>query len=202
MSKFGKFVAGVGILGAAAIGVYYMLDQDAKKKASETVTKGEEDSTGTAEEESTSFDEDQFRDAASRAYTTIKHGTEAAVDKMKESIGPKGEDVLKEVGNAAGKVKDTVVDSANRVRDILNSDDKTEPEETTETFMDEEEDETEEDKTSEETESSADEETSDEPEESETSDEEEMPAEEKEEQDETEETKTESFFDDSDKFES
>lgn len=112
MSKFGKFLAGATIFTAAAVGVYEVMKKSAAKEETE----------GGAEGESTDF--------ASRAYTTIRRGTEQVADKVtqevmprvKEAIGPKGSEVLDTIGETAGKVKDTVAESVSRVADIVRGD--------------------------------------------------------------------------------
>ena len=81
-------------------------------------------------------DEDYVSDAAAfaeRAYTTLKETATSAADKVrtevvpkvKETIGPKGEDILKVVGDTAVQFKDAVVESAGKVRDIVNDKEKT-----------------------------------------------------------------------------
>ena len=81
MSKFGKFLAGATIFTAAAVGVYEVMKKSAAKEETEDGAEGE----------STDF--------ASRAYTTIRRGTEQVADKVtqevmprvKEAIGPRTE---------------------------------------------------------------------------------------------------------------
>lgn len=112
MSKFGKFLAGATIFTAAAVGVYEVMKKSAAKEETEDGAAGE----------STDF--------ASRAYTTIRRGTEQVADKVtqevmprvKEAIGPKGSEVLDTIGETAGKVKDTVAESVSRVADIVRGD--------------------------------------------------------------------------------
>ncbi len=112
MSKFGKFLAGATIFTAAAVGVYEVMKKSAAKEETEDGAEGE----------STDF--------ASRAYTTIRRGTEQVADKVtqevmprvKEAIGPKGSEVLDTIGETAGKVKDTVAESVSRVADIVRGD--------------------------------------------------------------------------------
>ncbi|WP_130837064.1 hypothetical protein [Lachnoclostridium sp. Marseille-P6806] len=70
---------------------------------------------------------------AARAYTTLKAGADAAAEKVKkdvmpkvrENIGPKGEDILHVMGETAVRFRDTMVDSAGQVRDILSKGEKT-----------------------------------------------------------------------------
>ena len=62
---------------------------------------------------------EKFMTAATRTYTTIKDSSADAMAKVKEAIGPKGEEVLDVVGETAEKVKGVVADSAARVKDIL-----------------------------------------------------------------------------------
>lgn len=112
MSKFGKFLAGATIFTAAAVGVYEVMKKSAAKEETEDGAEGE----------STDF--------ASRAYTTIRRGTEQVADKVtqevmprvKEAIGPKGSEVLDTIGETAGKVKDTVAESVSKVADIVRGD--------------------------------------------------------------------------------
>ena len=112
MSKFGKFLAGATIFTAAAVGVYEVMKKSAAKEETESGTEAE----GT--------------DFASRAYTTIRRGTEQVADKVsqevmprvKEAVGPKGGEVLDTIGETAGKVKDTVAESVSRVAEILRGD--------------------------------------------------------------------------------
>ena len=110
MSSFGRFMLGCGIIGAVAGGVYYYLDSMSKEKAQEAPETGSDEEVRTAAEE--------VEDAASRAYTTIRHSTDETLSRVKEAIGPKGEDVLEVVGETAARVKDVVLDSAEKVREI------------------------------------------------------------------------------------
>lgn len=76
--------------------------------------------------------EEQVQEFAERAYTTIKTGAGEAADKVRtevwpkvrEKIGPKGEDILHVMGETAVHFKDTAVDSAGQVRDILSREER------------------------------------------------------------------------------
>ena len=72
MSKFGKFLAGATIFTAAAVGVYEVMKKSAAKEETEDGAEGE----------STDF--------ASRAYTTIRRGTEQVADKVTRTEGQRG----------------------------------------------------------------------------------------------------------------
>lgn len=72
-------------------------------------------------------DSEKKQDYAGRAYTTIRRGVEQAADKInkdvvpavKQAFGPRREEVLHTIGDAAGKVKDVVSQSAAQVADIV-----------------------------------------------------------------------------------
>ncbi len=116
MAKFGKFVVGCAVVGAAAASVYHYLEQNSKSSVCDV---DEQDDDFAEETEETAGEEDAFTQAASRTYTTLKTGADEAMAKVKEAIGPKGESVLNVVGETAGKVKDVVVDSTIRIKDIV-----------------------------------------------------------------------------------
>lgn len=131
MGKIGKLIFGTALVGAAAYGLYSYLtkveeDEDYMDSDLEDIEKLEgapSDEEAEAEED---FEEDDFdvtaetiKQAANRAYTTIQHGSQQAVDRMKEAVGPKGEEVLNTVEAAATEVGKTVKDSATKIREIL-----------------------------------------------------------------------------------
>lgn len=131
MGKIGKLIFGTALVGAAAYGLYSYLtkveeDEDYMDSDLEDIEKLEgapSDEEAEAEED---FEEDDFdvtaetiKQAANRAYTTIQHGSQQAVDRMKEAVGPKGEEVLNTVEAAASEVGKTVKDSATKIREIL-----------------------------------------------------------------------------------
>ena len=70
---------------------------------------------------------DSAKKFAERTYTTIREGADAAgrainenvVPKVREAIGPKGQDVLKTVGDAAGRMVDVAVDSTKKIVSIV-----------------------------------------------------------------------------------
>ncbi len=130
MKKFSKLVAGAAVLGAAAYGVYSYLnkleeDFDYEESDIELEPAGEE-AAEDAEDNVTAADDaaETFKQAANRAYTTIQHGSKQAMDKVKEAVGPKGEEVLSEVGVAAKEMGKTVVESATKIREILQEKDE------------------------------------------------------------------------------
>ena len=112
MFRLGKLLLGLAVTGVAAATVYNYLDEKSKKT-------GDEFNDDFPEEEAEEDPTEKFKTAATRTYTTIKAGSEEAMAKVREAIGPKGEEVLDVVGETAGKVKEAVVDSATRVKDIL-----------------------------------------------------------------------------------
>lgn len=131
MGKISKLIFGTALVGAAAYGLYSYLtkveeDEDYMDSDLEDIEKLEgapSDEEAEAEED---FEEDGFdvtaetiKQAANRAYTTIQHGSQQAVDRMKEAVGPKGEEVLNTVEAAASEVGKTVKDSATKIREIL-----------------------------------------------------------------------------------
>lgn len=131
MGKISKLIFGTALVGAAAYGLYSYLtkveeDKDYMDSDLEDIEKLEgapSDEDAEAEED---FEEDDFdvtaetiKQAANRAYTTIQHGSQQAVDRMKEAVGPKGEEVLNTVEAAATEVGKTVKDSATKIREIL-----------------------------------------------------------------------------------
>lgn len=131
MGKISKLIFGTALVGAAVYGVYSYLtkveeDEDYMDSDLEDIEKLEgapSDEEAEAEED---FEEDDFdvtaetiKQAANRAYTTIQHGSQQAVDRMKEAVGPKGEEVLNTVEAAATEVGKTVKDSATKIREIL-----------------------------------------------------------------------------------
>lgn len=131
MGKISKLIFGTALVGAAVYGLYSYLtkveeDEDYMDSDLEDIEKLEgapSDEEAEAEED---FEEDDFdvtaetiKQAANRAYTTIQHGSQQAVDRMKEAVGPKGEEVLNTVEAAATEVGKTVKDSATKIREIL-----------------------------------------------------------------------------------
>lgn len=117
MFKLGKFLIGVAAAGITAATVYNYLEESSKSDVDEF----EDDLSENVEEENDAAE--RFKTAATRTYTTIKAGSADAMAKVREAIGPKGEEVLDVVGETAGKVKEAVVDSATKVKDILTEED-------------------------------------------------------------------------------
>lgn len=131
MGKISKLIFGTALVGAAAYGLYSYLtkveeDEDYMDSDLEDIEKLEGAPSDEEAEDEEDFEEDDFdvtaetiKQAANRAYTTIQHGSQQAVDRMKEAVGPKGEEVLNTVEAAATEVGKTVKDSATKIREIL-----------------------------------------------------------------------------------
>lgn len=131
MGKISKLIFGTALVGAAAYGLYSYLtkveeDKDYTDSDLEDIEKLEGAPSDEEAEDEEDFEEDDFdvtaetiKQAANRAYTTIQHGSQQAVDRMKEAVGPKGEEVLNTVEAAATEVGKTVKDSATKIREIL-----------------------------------------------------------------------------------
>lgn len=131
MGKISKLIFGTALVGAAAYGLYSYLtkveeDKDYMDSDLEDIEKLEGAPSDEEAEDEEYFEEDDFdvtaetiKQAANRAYTTIQHGSQQAVDRMKEAVGPKGEEVLNTVEAAATEVGKTVKDSATKIREIL-----------------------------------------------------------------------------------
>lgn len=131
MGKISKLIFGTALVGAAVYGVYSYLtkveeDEDYVDSDLEDIEKLEGAPSDEEAEDEEDFEEDDFdvtaetiKQAANRAYTTIQHGSQQAVDRMKEAVGPKGEEVLNTVEAAATEVGKTVKDSATKIREIL-----------------------------------------------------------------------------------
>lgn len=131
MGKISKLIFGTALVGAAAYGLYSYLtkveeDEDYMDSDLEDIEKLEGAPSDEEAEGEEDFEEDDFdvtaetiKQAANRAYTTIQHGSQQAVDRMKEAVGPKGEEVLNTVEAAATEVGKTVKDSATKIREIL-----------------------------------------------------------------------------------
>ena len=131
MGKISKLIFGTALVGAAAYGLYSYLtkveeDEDYVDSDLEDIEKLEGAPSDEEAEDEGDFEEDDFdvtaetiKQAANRAYTTIQHGSQQAVDRMKEAVGPKGEEVLNTVEAAATEVGKTVKDSATKIREIL-----------------------------------------------------------------------------------
>ena len=131
MGKISKLIFGTALVGAAAYGLYSYLtkveeDEDYTDSDLEDIEKLEGAPSDEEAEDEEDFEEDDFdvtaetiKQAANRAYTTIQHGSQQAVDRMKEAVGPKGEEVLNTVEAAATEVGKTVKDSATKIREIL-----------------------------------------------------------------------------------
>lgn len=105
-----KFLLNTVIVGAVAGGVYHYLDQNARSNAANAAD---------PEQAPGALDPENIKDAANRAYTTIQHGTEDAMTNIKKAIGPQGEEILDNVSDAAGKIKDTAVDTGKRIGNIV-----------------------------------------------------------------------------------
>lgn len=111
-----KFLLNTAIAGAVAGGVYYYLDQNAKRNAA--VAEDPDLAPG-------ALDSENIKDAADRAYTTIVHGTEEVTASIKRSVGPQGEAIISNVQDAAGKVEETVTYAGKKVGDIVKDADST-----------------------------------------------------------------------------
>lgn len=111
-----KFLLNTAIAGAVAGGVYYYLDQNARKNAAMA-----ED----PEESPRALDRENIKDAADRAYTSIVHGTEEMTESLKRSVGPQGEAIINDVQDAAGKVQETVTYAGRKVGGIVTDTDST-----------------------------------------------------------------------------
>lgn len=111
-----KFLVNTAIVGAIAGGVYYYLDQNARRNAADAEDPDEAPRT---------FDKENIKDAADRAYTTIAHGTEEAAATIKRTVGPQGEQILSDVQDAAGKVQETVTYAGKKVGGIVTDSDST-----------------------------------------------------------------------------
>ena len=112
MFRVGKLLFGLAVAGITAATVYNYLDEGSNQSED-----GFDDDL--QEEEVEEDPTERLKVAATRTYTTIKAGSQDAMAKVREAIGPKGEEVLDVVGETADKVKNAVVDSAVRVKDIL-----------------------------------------------------------------------------------
>jgi hypothetical protein len=119
MFRLGKLLFGLAVAGVTAATVYSYLDESSKAAEDdfdEDLDDIDEDGGDEEEEEDPA---ERFITAANRTYTTIKASSADAMAKVREAIGPKGEEVLDVVNETAGKVKTVVADSAARVKDIL-----------------------------------------------------------------------------------
>ena len=124
MGKISKLIFGTALVGAAAYGLYSYLtkveeDEDYMDSDLEDIEKLEGAPSDEDEEDDFDVTAETIKQAANRAYTTIQHGSQQAVDRMKEAVGPKGEEVLNTVEAAATEVGKTVKDSATKIREIL-----------------------------------------------------------------------------------
>lgn len=105
-----KFLLNTAIAGAVAGGVYYYLDQNAKRNAA---------NADDPDEAPGALDKENIKDAADRAYTSIVHGTEEVTESIKQAVGPQGEQIISDVQEAAGKVHETVTYAGKKVGDIV-----------------------------------------------------------------------------------
>ena len=88
MFRVGKFLLGLAVAGFTAATVYNYLDESQKS---------DEDFEDDLPEDEAEEEEDpaeKLKVAATRTYTTIKEGSADAMAKVREAIGPKGEEVL------------------------------------------------------------------------------------------------------------
>lgn len=108
--SIGKILLRTAFVGVVAGGVYYYLDQNARKNAENYADP--ETAPGT-------FDPANIKDAADRAYTTIQHGTEEVTSSIRKTVGPQGSEILGNVTEAAGKVRDTVAYAGKKVGGIV-----------------------------------------------------------------------------------
>lgn len=117
MKKLAKLVVGSALLGAAAYGAHAYLNR--MEQEEDIFEPDDQDS-----EQAASYTE--LEEAANRAYTTIQHGSRQAMEKMKEAVGPKGGEVIDEISAAAREMGKTVMDSADKIKDILQSKEESE----------------------------------------------------------------------------
>ena len=110
MFRLGRLLFGIAVAGAAAATVYNYLDQSNKETDDEFNDDFPEE--GGAEPANEEDYTEKFKTAATRTYTTIKESSADAMAKVKEAIGPKGEEVLDVVGETAGKVVEEAVANA------------------------------------------------------------------------------------------
>lgn len=108
--SFFKILLNTAIVTAVASGVYYYLDQNARRNA---------ESAEDPEAAPHALDSENIKDAADRAYTTIKHGTDEVAENIKKSVGPQGEEIIDEVTEAADKVRETVTYAGKKVGGIV-----------------------------------------------------------------------------------
>ena len=108
MGKLGKFLVGCSVIGAAAAGVYYYLEKTSGKASADADSQTERTSP---------IDVEAVKEAADRAYTTIRHGTDETIAKVKEAIGPKGEEVAAAAQETAEKVKEAAEELKEAAKD-------------------------------------------------------------------------------------
>ncbi len=116
MKKLGKVIVGSALLGAAAYGAHVYLN---RLEQEEDIFEPDAAEDGAAAPSYTELEE-----AAGRAYTTIQHSSRQAMEKVREVVGPKGGEVMDEIGAAAKEMGKTVMNSADRIMDILQSKDE------------------------------------------------------------------------------
>ena len=122
MSKLGGLLFGAAVMAGVAAGVYYYLDKQDRKGSAGADETDDEFITDEEEEEDAV---DAIRDAADRAYATIKHGTDETISKVREAVGPKGEEIMDVASKAVGDMAGVVTDSAAKVKSILDQKEET-----------------------------------------------------------------------------
>ena len=119
MGKLSKLILGSALAGLTAATVYFYLDETMKESVCDA-----DDPEGDAPDNT-----EALKRAASRTYTMIKDGTDEAFVRVREAIGPKGNEVMDVAVDTASKVKSVFSDTAGKVRDILQEEEDLTPEE-------------------------------------------------------------------------
>lgn len=114
LMSFFKILLNTAIVTAVASGVYYYLDQNSRRNAE--TAEDPDDAPGP-------LDRENIKDAADRAYTSIRHSTDEAYATIRKSVGPQGEEIMDDVAEAAGKVCETVTYAGRKVGDIVTDSD-------------------------------------------------------------------------------
>ncbi len=109
MGKLSKLIFGGALAGLTAATVYFYLDETMK----ESVCDADDPEAAPAD------NTEALKRAAGRTYTMIKDGTDEAFVRVREAIGPKGNEVMDVAVDTASRVKSVFSDTAGKVRDIL-----------------------------------------------------------------------------------
>lgn len=112
--SFFKILLNTALVTAVASGVYYYLDQNSRRNAEAAEDPNEAPGP---------LDRENIKDAADRAYTSIRHGTDEVAQSIRRSVGPQGEEILDDVTEAAGIVRETVTYAGRKVGDIVTDSD-------------------------------------------------------------------------------